>query len=183
MTVRDPALSDDNLTQAIQFVLERFKAQIHTQIPATVEKVVVTSDGVRVDAKPVVGLMIADGSTIARPVAVNVPVLWPGGGGWEMRFPLNVGDEVLLVFCERDITAWKETSATGVLPSDRMVGEQDTVAVPAFSTTMLTGGEVSISNSDGSTQIRLSNGLIELTATTVNVSGELQVNGVALTVP
>lgn len=40
------------------------------------------------------------------PVLINVPVLFPRGGGFSLTFPVVAGDECLLQFCERDIDKW-----------------------------------------------------------------------------
>lgn len=43
------------------------------------------------------------------PLLINVPVIYPRGGGFSMTFPVKQGDECLLVFCERSIDNWHET--------------------------------------------------------------------------
>lgn len=42
-------------------------------------------------------------------VLINVPVIFPRGGGFSLTFPVVKGDECLLVFCERSIDNWHET--------------------------------------------------------------------------
>jgi hypothetical protein len=37
---------------------------------------------------------------------VNVPVVFPGGGGFALTFPLKAGDEALVVFSSRCIDYW-----------------------------------------------------------------------------
>jgi hypothetical protein len=51
----------------------------------------------------------SDGSTssISRPVINNVPVLFPQGGGFQLKLPVTKGDIVLLVFCDRSLDIWK----------------------------------------------------------------------------
>lgn len=43
------------------------------------------------------------------PVLVDVPVVFPGGGGATLTFPIAPGDECLLVFCSRSIDGWFQT--------------------------------------------------------------------------
>lgn len=43
------------------------------------------------------------------PLLINVPVIYPRGGGFSITFPVKKGDECLLVFCERCIDGWHET--------------------------------------------------------------------------
>lgn len=45
-----------------------------------------------------------------------VPVIFPGGGGFSMTFPVAAGDECLLVFNDREIDNWFENGA-GLPPS------------------------------------------------------------------
>ena len=170
MSLRDPGLSDDNLSDAIDFVLQRFKTGLHTAIPAMVTAVDSVGVGVRVDALPVVGLLLGDGTRRARPVAVNVPVVFVGGGGWLIRVPISVGDVVLLVFCERDISGWK-SGLFGGLPTDRMLSESDAVAIPMLSTVPDPDTELAITNADGSTRIRLTGDAIDIDAATVRING------------
>lgn len=40
------------------------------------------------------------------PVLVDVPVVFPGAGGYTMTFPVQKGDEVLIVFSSRCIDGW-----------------------------------------------------------------------------
>lgn len=43
------------------------------------------------------------------PLLYDVPVVMPACGGFEIVFPVRVGDTVLLVFHDRDITTWRHT--------------------------------------------------------------------------
>lgn len=45
----------------------------------------------------------------ALPVLINVPVIFPRGGGFSLTFPVQPGDECLIEFCERCIDDWHET--------------------------------------------------------------------------
>ena len=48
------------------------------------------------------------GTRIASALGVvsNCPVVWPGGGGMRLTFPLAPGDTVLCLFCDRSLDAW-----------------------------------------------------------------------------
>jgi hypothetical protein len=48
-----------------------------------------------------------DQSIDSLPVLNNVPVVFPGGGGFRVTFPIKVGDVVLLVFNDRSLDVWK----------------------------------------------------------------------------
>ena len=45
-------------------------------------------------------------SFVEMPLLVDVPVLFPSGGGFSLTFPIAQGDEALIVFADRCIDAW-----------------------------------------------------------------------------
>lgn len=52
--------------------------------------------------------------SVTMPVCVDCPVLFPGGGGFVLTFPIAEGDECLLFFASRCIDSWWQSS--GVQP-------------------------------------------------------------------
>lgn len=44
--------------------------------------------------------------SVTLPLIVDVPVVFPAGGGFTLTFPVKAGDECLLVFASRCIDAW-----------------------------------------------------------------------------
>ena len=87
-----------NLHTALPGRIESFDPE--TQLAAVqplIQRVFVDSDG-------------REGVTIeSLPLIVDVPVLFPRGGGYSITFPVKVGEECLLVFCERSIDNWHQT--------------------------------------------------------------------------
>ena len=74
-----------------------------------------------------------DGGRVATPLPViaDVPVQWPGGGGFRVTFPLAAGDYVLLVFTSGEISGWKVGGGASLDPKDdRRHHLSDAVAVP-----------------------------------------------------
>lgn len=59
---------------------------------------------------------LKDGSSqvVQMPQCLDVPVFFPGGGGFTLTFPVKAGDEGLLVFSSRCIDAWWQNG--GVQP-------------------------------------------------------------------
>lgn len=53
---------------------------------------------------------------VAVPVLSDLPILYPGGGGFSVVFPLYPGDEVLVVF-GAPVTAWAMTGSADTLPA------------------------------------------------------------------
>lgn len=60
--------------------------------------------------------LLSSGETVlvTMPLLVDCPVVFPGGGGFSLTFPVVPGDECLVVFASRCIDAWWQ--AGGVQP-------------------------------------------------------------------
>lgn len=75
----------------------------------------------------------ADGAEVAylpAPVA-NVPVDFPSGGGYAITWPLNAGDPVVLVVCDRSVDEWKTTAQGDNTPAvPRRFDLTDAIAIP-----------------------------------------------------
>lgn len=97
--------------EVIRAALESRLLDVHTCLPGTV----VTFDpiGQSVNVQPAVKRAIptSDGETEHEdlPIIHNVPVAFPGGGGYVMRFPITIGDHVWLMFSEAAMARWRTT--------------------------------------------------------------------------
>jgi hypothetical protein len=84
------------------------QARIWTCLPGTV--VSFDASACTVAVQPAIGGVAFDASgkpgATTLPVLHDVPVVFPGGGGLHLTFPLAAGDEVLLVFACRPIDSW-----------------------------------------------------------------------------
>ena len=49
-----------------------------------------------------------------------MPVVFPGGGGFALTFPVAAGDECLVVFASRCIDAWWQSGGVGEPMEPRM---------------------------------------------------------------
>lgn len=47
---------------------------------------------------------------VAMPLLLDCPVIFPGGGGFSLTFPIAVNDECLVVFASRCIDSWWDAS-------------------------------------------------------------------------
>lgn len=62
----------------------------------------------------------------------NVPIMFQAGSNFSINFPINEGDYVLLIFCERSIDLWKSVGGQ-VTPDDpRKFHLSDAVAIPGL---------------------------------------------------
>jgi hypothetical protein len=66
------------------------------------------------------------------PVIRNVPVCFPGGGGFALLFPVAVGDTVLLVFADRSLDKWKSYGGEQHPREPRRHHLSDAIAVPGL---------------------------------------------------
>jgi hypothetical protein len=58
--------------------------------------------------------------SVQMPLLVDVPVLWPGGGGVTLVFAIAKGDECLVHFSARCIDAWFQQGTVSNPPEFRM---------------------------------------------------------------
>lgn len=103
---------------------------------------------------------------VSLPVLPSVPVIFPGGGGFRVTFPVAKGDTVLLVFTDRSLDLWLEQGGE-VDPIDlRRHHLSDAVAIPILhpkkgAWTGAAADAVTIGQ-DGGTQVTVRDGAIEL---------------------
>ena len=122
------------LAEVIRAALDARLVDVHTAIPAKVVRY--DASKCLVDAAPLVKapVLAEDGSTSfdALPVVPNVPVSFPGAGGFRVTFPVSVGDTVLLVFSEASLERWLQFGGD-VDPQDpRRFALSDAVAIPGL---------------------------------------------------
>lgn len=130
-------------------------------------------------------------SSATLPLFGKVPVAWPGGGGFQLTFPLAQGDEGIVVFGKNCIDAWWQNG--GVQPqievrqhdlSDAMfipgLRSVPRVSVPPPSTTA-----VQLRSDDGATHIEIApGGIINIVAPGgINFTGPLTFNGITVATP
>lgn len=87
------------------------------------------------DVRPVVRRRVpipgADAATVREAVIQRVPVVYPGGAGFTLTYPLSAGDYVLCVCAERSHDEWRATRAPDVTAQDaRRHDIADAFAVP-----------------------------------------------------
>lgn len=119
--------------ETIDSHIRDYNSKLFTSLPASIEKVH-TQDGIKyVDVKPSIRKAYVDGVTFASNVIYNVPVVFPSGGGGILSFPLEVGDTVLLVFAQRDITNFLEGDGSEVSPETLRTHDiNDAIAIPGL---------------------------------------------------
>lgn len=108
------------------------------------------------------------------PLLVDVPIVLPRAGGFTLTFPIQKGDECLIVFTDTCFDAWFQMGGQQGQMSQRrhslsngfaLVGIwNQTRALPNYST-----GSVQLRSDDNQTSIQVAPGTINLQANSVNV--------------
>lgn len=112
MTERNPRISSlaTNIRQGIETKLK----DLHTSMPGIVQTFDASTQTATIQPA-VKRIFITRDEEIEiltptdLPILINVPVVFPRGGGFSLTFPVQPGDECLLVFCERAIDTWHES--------------------------------------------------------------------------
>jgi hypothetical protein len=106
-----------------------------------------------------------DGSTrsVALPLLVDVPVVFPRGGGFTLTFPVKDGDECLVVFSSRCMDAWWQSGGVQEPLEPRMHDLSDGLALVGPFSQAQRLGDVSAENvqlrtDDGATYIEIQPG-------------------------
>ena len=189
-------LSVSTLSSNIMLGVETKLKELHTSMPGIVESFdpVTQLASVQPAIKRIFVTQDEDVEILTPtdlPILINVPVIFPRGGGFSLTFPVKKGDECLLNFCERSIDNWYQTGEVSVPGAKRLHSLSDAVAfvgisslnnkVPNYDNT-----NVQIKKDDDSVSITLlANGTIELKADTkvivdapnVETTGNLKVLG------
>ena len=126
MSITEPSLSD-----AIEAGIQRLRAGVRVAIPAIVVEFARTPYR-HIRAKVAIRAVLQTGETVDYPELERIPVLIPCGGGFAMDFDLEVGEEVLLLVCDRAISEWKIQGGIVSQQIVHMHALSDAVAIPGL---------------------------------------------------
>jgi len=160
----------DSLSVVLDFVLSQWSKGLHTCVPGLIETYDAASRRARV--KFALKQVRTDGSEVAKAPIVDVPVVFPSGGGFTMTFPMAEGDPVMLLFSERGITAFKKTFDQATPTEGQYHQEADAVALPGFGPLSLTPADMqgaAWQTEDGDKSVRLKEGGVEIHAGDTNI--------------
>lgn len=167
----------DSLFESISAAQQARQAGIWTAMPAIVQSF--NAEQMTIVAQPAIQAQMRapDGkvSWATLSLLLDVPVLFQGGGGYTLTFPIVAGDEALIVFSSRCLDAWWQSGGVQVQAELRMHDLSDGFALvglrslprvpPAVSTTA-----TQLRTDDGQTYIEIApGGLVRIQATDVEV--------------
>lgn len=170
----------------MRMMLDGRQVGIWTAIPGIVTSV--DLDAMTCEVQPAIQAVIEgqDGvqQAVNLPLLLDVPIVFPKGGGFLITMPIAAGDEVLVVFSSRCIDAWWQSGGVQQAMEARMHDLSDGFAIPGpYSQPNVPGGvsasELQIRNEANTARIAIgADGSVKLvSATGVTVTGNLTVSG------
>jgi len=121
--------------------------------------------------------------SLALPLLVDVPVVFPRGGGCTITFPVRAGDECLVIFSDRCIDFWWQSGGVQEPVDPRQHDLSDGFALVGPQSQKEKIGAIStdalqIRTDEGQAFIELKqSGEVNITTSQLTVNGNLQVNG------
>jgi hypothetical protein len=109
----------------------------------------------------------ADGSytptLVNYPTLVDCPVIILGGGSTALTFPIQAGDQCLILFNDRDLNNWFAGARSGPVASARMHSFSDGIALIGFQTvSAYSSTHALLTNGNAQIGIGASNGLVRI---------------------
>jgi len=114
------------LVEALESFLRAKLRDVNTSMPGRVEKYY--PDTQTADIKP----MLKTHTNVEYPVIPDVPVMFPGGGGYKLTWPLAEGDSVSLLFAQASIDSWANNAELLDRPNANTFDLSDAVAFPGL---------------------------------------------------
>ena len=173
MTNKNPETDYTDLTDALKFFFEQMVKGLYICIPGIVDSYNITTK--RANVHPAINLQETDGTTTQQSSIVNVPVVWPCGGGFSLLSPLPHGTPIVMFFTQRGITKFKETY-TESDPGSGLFAKEDAFVMPGFGAlsdiTPATENGIVLQSEDGSHYIFIEEDLIK-----IQTNGNVEING------
>ena len=190
---RNQILNDQE--EATRIFLDGRQVGIWTAIPGIIQSVDFTA--MTCEVQPAIQAIIVDQNGVATPtdlpLLVDVPIVFPKAGGFLITFPMEEGDEVLVVFSSRCIDAWWQSGGVQQAMEARMHDLSDGFAIPgpysqpacasigAVSTTdvqLRTEDGLAYVSIDPTGKIKLTSATeIDITSPVVSITGDVTVVG------
>lgn len=117
----------------LKTVEDFLRDNMYTALPAVVRDVSTFGSTQTVDVKPLVRKLYRDGVVLETPVILDVPVVFPSGGGGSLTFPVAKDDTVLLLFSMRSLDEWLNGDGSEITPlTTRQFNITDAIAIPGL---------------------------------------------------
>ena len=169
---KSPEKDYSDLTDALKFFFEQMVKGLHICIPGIIDSY--DPETKRATVHPAINIRLTDETTTQQSSIANVPVVWPGGGGFLLLSPLPSGSPVSIFFSQRGITQFKEVF-TESDPGNGLFAKEDAFIVPSFGSLSVTPASttgIALQSYDGVDYLTIEDGLIE-----IKTDGNVEING------
>lgn len=112
--------------QTAQAIADSVSTQMRVAMPGIIQSF--DPDTVTCTVEVALRGIVGDGSTELKPL-VDVPVIFPRGGGCTLTFPVKEGDECLLIFADRCIDFWWQSGGVQETVDPRQHDLSDAFAI------------------------------------------------------
>jgi len=172
MTISSQTRSGE-LSEVLKTERDVIQSQLRVALPGIIQSF--DPDTVTAVVQPAIRYIEQDNdggtSTSDYPLLVDVPVVFPRGGGCTLTFPVKPGDECLVIFADRCIDFWWQSGGVQEPVDSRMHDLSDAFAIvgPQSQAKKISGisaSAVELRSDDGETKLSLnpSTGVIAGTA-------------------
>ncbi len=191
MANRDELLNDPET--AMRAVLDGRQSSIWTAMPGIVDSVDYTT--MTLSVQPAIQGTVTDENGVEQavdlPLLIHVPICYPGAGDFILTFPIEEGDEVLVVFASRCIDAWWQSGGVQRPMEARMHDLSDGFAIPGprsqpNKVSSISSSGLQLRNKAGTTYLEIAGDgklklvapdEVDVTAPLVKITGNLTVSG------
>lgn len=175
----------------LELAMDSAKGDIRVAVPGIIQSFDPTASTVCV--QPAVREFIkqanGDSHETALPLLVDVPVVFPRGGPFTLTFPINCGDECLVIFGDRCIDGWWQSGGVQGQVEARVHDLSDAFALvgPFSQATKLSGistENLQLRHNDGDCYIEITPGKhveVKAATMTLDIAGLLTIKAAHLT--
>lgn len=195
---------EGGLLEGVLAALDGRQSELWTALPGIIRKINLAA--MTVEVEPTIqirrrGSWLNSSSWIKIPMLVDVPIVYPGGGGFTLTFPIKPGDEALVIFASRCIDSWWQLGGVQVQAELRMHSLSDGFAIvgprsqPRVISPSADANAVELRSDDQSSRVRIepsgkirvesadadveveASGAIKLTAPSIQIVGDVAITG------
>ena len=158
----------DDLSVAFELLKKNIFFNLNVCLPATV--ISYNSSNNTVDLQPAIQVVLTDNTFLDMPQLFDIPVLEIGGKSLSVKIPLQEGDTGIVIFCDRDITLFKQEKNNTQPNTLRKHDLSDGIFIPMRFGNAGASDNITIQSADGSTKF-------EVTSSGISVKGDITVEG------
>lgn len=174
----NPADIDDE-AGFYEFIIKKTLSKIQKMTPAKI----ISYDRAknRAIVQPLTYDITSTGGTLPMDTIPNIPVLTLSGGGFIFSFPVQENQTGWLISADRDISVFKQILNFFTPATLRRHQYEDGIFIPdninGFNIAEGDENAVILTSSDGTTKITVQNGAVNISASSINIIGNVNVEG------